>query len=138
MEADAKQADFCACMSGILLVSLLLNAAFGYWRADPFAALIMAAIIGNEGMNASVGKNRCEEHDKPMQPELELRFASPSRNSVSANPPKPRFEHRPIRGMSPRMTSYCLVCKNFVAASGQPKVLIIAEKAHICPGSKNR
>lgn len=61
MEADAKQADFCAYMSGVLLVSLLLNAAFGYWWADPFAALIMAAIIGNEGINASLGDTCCEE-----------------------------------------------------------------------------
>jgi divalent metal cation (Fe/Co/Zn/Cd) transporter len=59
MEADAKQADFCACLSGILLLGLLLNAAFGYWWADPLAALIMASTIGNEGINSSLGKKCC-------------------------------------------------------------------------------
>jgi divalent metal cation (Fe/Co/Zn/Cd) transporter len=61
MGADAKQADFCALLSGILLLGMLLNAAFGYWWADPLAALIMASIIGNEGINSSLGKKCCEE-----------------------------------------------------------------------------
>jgi divalent metal cation (Fe/Co/Zn/Cd) transporter len=62
MEADAKQADFCAYLSAILLLGLLLNAAFGYWWADPLAALIMVSIIGNEGINSSLGKECCEEN----------------------------------------------------------------------------
>lgn len=53
MKADAKQADFCAYLSAILLAGLLLNALFGWWWADPIAALIMALIIGNEGVNTT-------------------------------------------------------------------------------------
>lgn len=54
MKADAKQADFCAYLSAILLIGLLLNSLFGWWWADPVAALIMALIIGNEGVNTTV------------------------------------------------------------------------------------
>lgn len=60
MKADARQTDFCAYLSAILLAGLLLNFLFGWWWADPVAALIMASIIGNEGVNASLGKNCCE------------------------------------------------------------------------------
>src|SRR6267378_3609357 len=38
MHADAKQAEFCAYLSAILLAGLLLNAVFGLWWADPVAA----------------------------------------------------------------------------------------------------
>jgi hypothetical protein len=51
-------------------------------------------------------------------------------------PPKPRFEHRPVSGMPPRVESYCLRCLEFVAASDKLQVLKIAEKAHICPARK--
>ncbi len=54
MKADAKQADFCAYLSAILLTGLLLNAFFGWWWADPVAAVIMALIIGNEGINTAM------------------------------------------------------------------------------------
>lgn len=60
MAADAKQTDFCAYLSAILLIGLLLDLAFGWWWADPVAALIMAAIIGNEGINSSLGKKCCD------------------------------------------------------------------------------
>ena len=46
--------------------------------------------------------------------------------------PKLRFEHRPVPGMTPRVASYCLQCNKFVAASDNPKLLKIAEKAHVC------
>jgi divalent metal cation (Fe/Co/Zn/Cd) transporter len=39
MNADAKQTDFCMYLSAILLAGLLLNAALGWWWADPAAAL---------------------------------------------------------------------------------------------------
>ena len=54
MKADAKQADFCAYLSAILLTGLLLNSLFGWWWADPLAALVMALIIGNEGINIAM------------------------------------------------------------------------------------
>src|SRR5262245_29711195 len=49
MHADARQTDFCAYLSAILLGGLLLNRLFGLWWADPAAALIMLPIIAKEG-----------------------------------------------------------------------------------------
>jgi divalent metal cation (Fe/Co/Zn/Cd) transporter len=60
MEADATQADFCAYLSAILLLGLVLNFLFGWWWADPLAALIMAVIIGNEGIKSTLGDPCCE------------------------------------------------------------------------------
>ena len=51
MDADAKQTDFCAYLSAILLLGLLLNALFGLWWADPIAALVMLPIIAKEGLD---------------------------------------------------------------------------------------
>lgn len=59
MRADAKQADFCAYLAAILLVGLLLNYWRNWWWADPIAAIVMAFIIGNEGINASTGQRDC-------------------------------------------------------------------------------
>ena len=60
MKADATQADFCAYLSAILLIGLLVNFRFGWWWADPLAALVMAVIIGNEGIKSSLGESCCE------------------------------------------------------------------------------
>jgi divalent metal cation (Fe/Co/Zn/Cd) transporter len=59
MEADARQTDFCLYLSVILLAGLLLNAMFGWWWADPVAALVMVPIIAREGINALRGKTCC-------------------------------------------------------------------------------
>lgn len=59
--ADARQTDFCAYLSAILLGGLLLNAALGWWWADPVSALIMVPIIGREGVRALRGKSCCAE-----------------------------------------------------------------------------
>jgi len=59
MNADAKQADFCDYLAAILLAGLLLNYLFRWWWADPLAAIVMALIIGNEGVNASTGQGHC-------------------------------------------------------------------------------
>jgi divalent metal cation (Fe/Co/Zn/Cd) transporter len=56
MNADAKQTDFCVYLSGLLLAGLLLNAALGWWWADPVAALIMVPIIAKEGVEGLKGK----------------------------------------------------------------------------------
>jgi divalent metal cation (Fe/Co/Zn/Cd) transporter len=56
MHADAKQTEFCAYLSAILLAGLLLNALFGLWWADPVAALIMVPIIAREGIEGLQGK----------------------------------------------------------------------------------
>jgi divalent metal cation (Fe/Co/Zn/Cd) transporter len=57
MHADSRQTDICAYLSAILLGGLLLNAALGWWWADPTAALIMVPIIAKEGVDALRGKN---------------------------------------------------------------------------------
>ena len=59
MVADARQADFCAYLSAILLIGLILNATVGWWWADPIAALLMTPIIAKEGINALQGKACC-------------------------------------------------------------------------------
>jgi divalent metal cation (Fe/Co/Zn/Cd) transporter len=61
MFADARQTDFCIYLSAILLGGLLLNALLGWWWADPVAALVMAPIIGKEGVEALRGKTCCDE-----------------------------------------------------------------------------
>lgn len=60
MVADARQADFCAYLSAILLVGLILNATVGWWWADPVAALAMTPIIAKEGIDALQGKACCQ------------------------------------------------------------------------------
>lgn len=59
MNADAKQTDFCAYLSAIVLISVLLNFFFRWWWADPVAGIIMAAIIAKEGINPSLDENCC-------------------------------------------------------------------------------
>ena len=56
MHADSRQTDLCAYLSAILLGGLILNAAFGWWWADPVAALIMVPIIAKEGIGALRGE----------------------------------------------------------------------------------
>lgn len=63
MNADARQTDFCVYLSTILLGGLLLNAALGWWWADPIAALIMVPIIAKEGFDGVKGKARCDSCD---------------------------------------------------------------------------
>jgi divalent metal cation (Fe/Co/Zn/Cd) transporter len=50
LEAEATQTSLCAYLSGIALVGVLLNALFGWWWADPGAALLMVPIIAREGV----------------------------------------------------------------------------------------
>jgi divalent metal cation (Fe/Co/Zn/Cd) transporter len=61
LTADSRQTDICAYLSAILLGGLLLNALFGWWWADPVAALIMVPIIANEGVEALRGETCCGE-----------------------------------------------------------------------------
>lgn len=55
LEADAAQTSLCAYLSVIALAGVGLNAAFGWWWADPAAALIMVPIIANEGLEGLRG-----------------------------------------------------------------------------------
>jgi divalent metal cation (Fe/Co/Zn/Cd) transporter len=59
--ADSHQTDICAYLSAILLVGLGLNALFGWWWADPIAALAMVPIIVKEGLEALRGGSCLEE-----------------------------------------------------------------------------
>jgi divalent metal cation (Fe/Co/Zn/Cd) transporter len=52
LEADALQSMLCMYLSAILLGGLLLNAALGWWWADPVAALAMTPVIVREGIEA--------------------------------------------------------------------------------------
>jgi divalent metal cation (Fe/Co/Zn/Cd) transporter len=61
LEADSKQTDLCVYLSAILLGGLILNAAFGWWWADPVAALVMIPIIVNEGIEGLQGEACCDE-----------------------------------------------------------------------------
>ncbi len=56
MVSDSKQTNVCAYLSVILLVGLILNALFGWWWADPVAALIMVPIIVKEGLEGLRGE----------------------------------------------------------------------------------
>lgn len=59
MHADAKQTDFCAYLSGILLIGLVLNATAGLWWADPIAAILMVPLILREGIEGLRAKPCC-------------------------------------------------------------------------------
>ncbi len=59
LHADSRQTDICAYLSAILLGGLLLNALFGWWWADPIAALCMLPMIIREGMEAVRDRSSC-------------------------------------------------------------------------------
>jgi divalent metal cation (Fe/Co/Zn/Cd) transporter len=59
LTADARQTQLCTYLSGILLAGLLLNEVFGWWWADPVAALAMVPIIAHEGWDALNGRTCC-------------------------------------------------------------------------------
>ena len=50
LESEARQTSLCAYLSAIALAGILLNALFGWWWADPVAALAMVPIIAMEGV----------------------------------------------------------------------------------------
>ena len=60
LEADATQTSLCAYLSVIALAGVGLNAAFGWWWADPVAALAMLPIIGREGLEGLRGEAECK------------------------------------------------------------------------------
>jgi divalent metal cation (Fe/Co/Zn/Cd) transporter len=59
--ADARQTQLCTYLSAILLGGLVLNALFGWWWADPAAALVMLPIIAGEGVEALRGEQCCDD-----------------------------------------------------------------------------
>ena len=58
MIADSQQTQFCTYLSAVLVAGLLLNFFLGWWWSDSVAALVMAPIIANEGIEAVRG-NHC-------------------------------------------------------------------------------
>src|ERR1700682_286471 len=61
LEAEARQTEVCAWLSAVLLTGLGLNAWFGWWWADPVAALGMTPLIAWEGWQAVRGRTCCAD-----------------------------------------------------------------------------
>ncbi len=59
LDADATQTWFCTYLSVILLAGLVVNALWGWWWADPAAALGMAPLIAREGIESLRGRSCC-------------------------------------------------------------------------------
>jgi divalent metal cation (Fe/Co/Zn/Cd) transporter len=59
LAAESQQTMLCTYLSAILLGGLILNAAVGWWWADPVAALAMVPIIALEGREAIQGRSAC-------------------------------------------------------------------------------
>lgn len=57
--ADSVQTLLCTYLSSVLLVGLVLNAAFGLWWADPAAGLVIAAVAAREGLETWRGEDDC-------------------------------------------------------------------------------
>jgi divalent metal cation (Fe/Co/Zn/Cd) transporter len=51
-EREAQQTQLCAVLSAVVLVGLGLNAALGWWWADPAAALVVAGLAAVEGVRS--------------------------------------------------------------------------------------
>lgn len=58
--ADSVQTVLCTSLSAVVLVGLALNAALGWWWADPTAALVIAAVAIREGIEAWRGE-QCDD-----------------------------------------------------------------------------
>ncbi|HKP15469.1 MAG TPA: cation transporter [Gemmatimonadaceae bacterium] len=59
LESEATQTSLCAYLSVIALAGVAFNAWFGWWWADPVAALAMVPIIAREGVDG-VRAKACE------------------------------------------------------------------------------
>jgi len=66
LTAEARQTQICTYLSAILLGGLGLNAAFGWWWADPVAALLMVPLIAWEGLEAVRGRTVCADCCPPL------------------------------------------------------------------------
>jgi divalent metal cation (Fe/Co/Zn/Cd) transporter len=58
--SEAEQNMICAYLSVALLVGMGSNAAFGWWWADPAAALVIAGIALREGRESWRGETCCD------------------------------------------------------------------------------
>jgi divalent metal cation (Fe/Co/Zn/Cd) transporter len=57
--ADSAQTRLCAYLSASTLAGLAANAVFGWWWADPIAALVIAAVALRKGREAWLGETCC-------------------------------------------------------------------------------
>ncbi|MDQ1448867.1 MAG: hypothetical protein QOC79_1838 [Actinomycetota bacterium] len=57
--ADSTQTQLCAYLSASTLAGLAANAAFGWWWADPLAAIVIAVVAVREGREAWRGDTCC-------------------------------------------------------------------------------
>jgi divalent metal cation (Fe/Co/Zn/Cd) transporter len=55
--SEAGQNMICAYLSMALLVGLLANALFGWWWADPAAALVIAAVAARDSLESWRGES---------------------------------------------------------------------------------
>ncbi len=60
LEADSFQTSACFWLSIVGLAGVALNAAFGFWWADPVAALGIAGLLVKEGREGLRGESCCE------------------------------------------------------------------------------
>jgi cation diffusion facilitator family transporter len=63
LRADAYENIACAWLSLTTLCGLVLNALFGWWWADPLAALLLVPLIVREGLEAWRGECGCHGED---------------------------------------------------------------------------
>jgi len=72
--ADSKQTLLCTYLSAVLLGGLVLNATLGWHWADPIAALVIAAVAINEGVEAWKGDNCCPPlpPNEPVDPDATI------------------------------------------------------------------
>ncbi|GLL03769.1 cation transporter [Dactylosporangium matsuzakiense] len=57
--ADSRQTLLCTYLSAVVLAGLAVNSLFGWWWADPAAALVIAAVAVKEGREAWRGDTCC-------------------------------------------------------------------------------
>lgn len=63
LRADAAETVLCAVLAATTLVGLGLNAAFGWWWADPIASLTVVYFAIKEGREAWEGELDCCSHE---------------------------------------------------------------------------
>ena len=59
LEAESRETLVCSYLSAALLLGLGANALFGWWWADPIAALVIVAVILREGWEAFTRRELC-------------------------------------------------------------------------------
>jgi divalent metal cation (Fe/Co/Zn/Cd) transporter len=66
--ADSRQTLLCTYLSAVLLAGLVVNSLFGWWWADPAAALVIAAVAVKEGRDAWRGIACCPQCTPTARP----------------------------------------------------------------------